>query len=103
MAPHTIPPAVGDVCRCKEKTGLRRSPRVKFPRGRHHSKWSYRWMGVKGSTSNGHRDPKCPSARRFGMVREDTRAFSEGATCAWMVADEAIGCTCEGALPYFSY
>ncbi|GFT34361.1 e3 ubiquitin-protein ligase RNF13 [Trichonephila clavipes] len=26
MAPHTIPPAVGAVCRCKEKAGLKRSP-----------------------------------------------------------------------------
>ncbi|GFU94099.1 uncharacterized protein TNCV_5119231 [Trichonephila clavipes] len=27
------------------------------------------------------------------MVREDTRAPSEGATCAWMAADEAVGYT----------
>ncbi|GFX72475.1 e3 ubiquitin-protein ligase RNF13 [Trichonephila clavipes] len=27
MAPHTIIPAVGAVCRCKAKAGLRRSPR----------------------------------------------------------------------------
>ncbi|GFW75294.1 uncharacterized protein TNCV_4189491 [Trichonephila clavipes] len=27
------------------------------------------------------------------MVREDTRASSEGVTCAWMAADEAVGCT----------
>ncbi|GFT21777.1 hypothetical protein TNCV_2970181 [Trichonephila clavipes] len=27
MAPHTIIPAVGVVCRCKAKAGLRRSPR----------------------------------------------------------------------------
>ncbi|PRD25786.1 UNVERIFIED_CONTAM: hypothetical protein NCL1_39911 [Trichonephila clavipes] len=27
------------------------------------------------------------------MVRENTGAPSEGATGAWMVADEAIGCT----------
>ncbi|GFV26806.1 uncharacterized protein TNCV_5000901 [Trichonephila clavipes] len=27
MAPHAITPAVGAVCRCKEKVGLRRSPR----------------------------------------------------------------------------
>ncbi|GFT98171.1 e3 ubiquitin-protein ligase RNF13 [Trichonephila clavipes] len=27
MAPHTITPAVGAVCRCKAKAGLRRSPR----------------------------------------------------------------------------
>ncbi|GFW67598.1 uncharacterized protein TNCV_3392691 [Trichonephila clavipes] len=27
MAPHVITPAVGAVCRCKAKAGLRRSPR----------------------------------------------------------------------------
>ncbi|GFW90091.1 uncharacterized protein TNCV_3485431 [Trichonephila clavipes] len=27
------------------------------------------------------------------MVREDTGAISKGATCAWMVADEIVGCT----------
>ncbi|GFV48038.1 uncharacterized protein TNCV_3999521 [Trichonephila clavipes] len=27
------------------------------------------------------------------MVREDTGVFSEAATCAWMAADEAVGCT----------
>ncbi|GFS73320.1 uncharacterized protein TNCV_4712001 [Trichonephila clavipes] len=39
------------------------------------------------------RDPKCPSARRLCMVREDTGAPNEGATRAWMAADEAVGCT----------
>ncbi|GFX59797.1 uncharacterized protein TNCV_1778361 [Trichonephila clavipes] len=33
------------------------------------------------------------SARRLRMVREDTGAPYEGATCAWMVTDEAVGCT----------
>ncbi|GFU60933.1 hypothetical protein TNCV_3372521 [Trichonephila clavipes] len=28
--------------------------------------------GRQGSKPNGCRDPKCPSARRFRMVREDT-------------------------------
>ncbi|GFY21915.1 uncharacterized protein TNCV_3295591 [Trichonephila clavipes] len=41
---------------------------------------------------NGRRDPKCPSARLFRMVRKDTGAPSEGSTCAWMAADEAVGC-----------
>ncbi|GFW50848.1 uncharacterized protein TNCV_3591301 [Trichonephila clavipes] len=27
------------------------------------------------------------------MVREDTWVPSEGATCAWMTAEEAVGCT----------
>ncbi|GFT75209.1 transposon Tf2-6 polyprotein [Trichonephila clavipes] len=48
--------------------------------------------GVKGSTRNGCRDPKCPSARRLSMVREDTGAPSKGATCVWMATDEAVGC-----------
>ncbi|GFW57743.1 uncharacterized protein TNCV_2926621 [Trichonephila clavipes] len=49
-------------------------------------------MGVKGSTRNGSRDPKCPSARSLRMVQGDTGAPSENATCAWMAADEAVGC-----------
>ncbi|GFW23170.1 uncharacterized protein TNCV_3802701 [Trichonephila clavipes] len=87
---HTITPAVGTVCRCKAKAGLRRSLRglhtrtrlssllrlnldsslktttwfhstaVQFPRVRHHSKWRRRWVDVKGSTHNGHHDSKCP-------------------------------------------
>ncbi|GFW51175.1 uncharacterized protein TNCV_3594571 [Trichonephila clavipes] len=32
-------------------------------------------------------------ARRLRTVREDTGAPSEGATCAWIAADEAVGCT----------
>ncbi|GFV33110.1 uncharacterized protein TNCV_509491 [Trichonephila clavipes] len=122
MAPHTITPDVGVVCRYKAKAGLRRSPRVlhirtrlssllrlnldsslkttwfhsaavQFPRARHHSKRRRQWVSVKGSTRNGHRDPY-PSARSLRMVREDTGAPSEGAICAWMAADEAVGCTC---------
>ncbi|GFW80409.1 uncharacterized protein TNCV_2945411 [Trichonephila clavipes] len=121
MAPLTITSAVGVVCRCKAKAGLRRSPRglhtrtrfssllrlnldsslkttwlpsaaVQFPRVWHHSKRRRRWMGVKGSIRNGGGDPKCPSARHLRMVREDAGAPSEGATCAWMAADEAVGC-----------
>ncbi|GFU57387.1 uncharacterized protein TNCV_3635661 [Trichonephila clavipes] len=112
----------GEVCHCKEKVGLRRSPRgvhtrtrlsslqrlnldsslkttwmhtaaVQIPRALHHSKRRRRWVGVKGSTRNGHRDPKCPSARHLRMVCEDTGTPNEGATCAWMAADEAVGCT----------
>ncbi|GFT66257.1 uncharacterized protein TNCV_650831 [Trichonephila clavipes] len=118
MAPYTITPAVGVVCRCKAKAGLRRSPRglhtrtrlssllrlnldssiktncfhsiaVQFPRAWCHSKRRRRWVGVKGSTRNGRRDSKCPSARCLRMVREDTGAPNEGVTCAWMAADEA--------------
>ncbi|GFU99771.1 uncharacterized protein TNCV_3840491 [Trichonephila clavipes] len=122
MAPHTITPAVGVLRRCRAKAGLRRSPpglhtrtrlssllrlnldlslkmtwfrfaAVQFPRAWHHSKRRCRWVGVKGSTRNGRRDPKCPSARHLRMVREDTRAPSKGATCAWMTAVEVVGCT----------
>ncbi|GFV50712.1 uncharacterized protein TNCV_2213731 [Trichonephila clavipes] len=122
MPPHTIIPAVGTVCHCKAKAGLRRSPQRthtrsrlssllrlnldsslkttwfhctagQFPRARHHSKRRRRWLGVKGSTSNGWREPKCPSARRLRQVQKDTGAPNEGATCAWMAADEAVGCT----------
>ncbi|GFU20630.1 uncharacterized protein TNCV_3785241 [Trichonephila clavipes] len=100
MATHTITPAVGAVCRCKAKAGLRRSPldlltrtrlsslprlnldsslkttwfhfvAVQFPRARHHSKRRRRWVGVKGSTRNGRRDPKCPPARRLRMTFGD--------------------------------
>ncbi|GFS69130.1 e3 ubiquitin-protein ligase RNF13 [Trichonephila clavipes] len=34
MEPHTITPAVGAVCRCKAKAGLRRSPRGLYTRTR---------------------------------------------------------------------
>ncbi|GFV01469.1 uncharacterized protein TNCV_2960631 [Trichonephila clavipes] len=121
MAPNTITPAVGAVCLCKAKAGLRSSPRglhtrtrlssllrlnldsllkttwfhsaaVQFPRAHHSSKRRRRWMVVKGSIRKGHRDPKCLSARRFRMVREDTGASNEGVTCTCMAADEAVGC-----------
>ncbi|GFW75387.1 uncharacterized protein TNCV_4190411 [Trichonephila clavipes] len=58
------------------------SAAVQFPRVWHHSKWRRRWLGVKGSTRNGRRNPKSPSVRRLHMVREDTGAPTEGATCA---------------------
>ncbi|GFU53069.1 uncharacterized protein TNCV_3098531 [Trichonephila clavipes] len=93
MALLTITPAVGAVCRCKAKAGLRRSPWVQFPRAWHHSKRRRRWVGVKGSTRNVRHDPKCPSDRCLRMVQEDTKVHCESATCAWMAAHEAIGCT----------
>ncbi|GFX63535.1 uncharacterized protein TNCV_105421 [Trichonephila clavipes] len=103
-------PSVGVVCRCKAKAGLRRSPWglhtrtrlssllrlnldsslkttwfrsavVQFACARHHSRRRRRWVCVKGSTRNGHRGPKCPSAMHLRMVREDTGAPSEGAIC----------------------
>ncbi|GFV40385.1 uncharacterized protein TNCV_3615551 [Trichonephila clavipes] len=69
------------------------SAAVQFPRAWHHSKRRCRWVGVKGNTRNGRRDPKSTSSRRFRKVRENTEAPIEGATCAWMVADEAVSFT----------
>ncbi|GFT56230.1 uncharacterized protein TNCV_130201 [Trichonephila clavipes] len=112
VTPHIITTAVEAMRRCKAKIELRRSPwglhtrtrllsllrlnldsslrttwfystAVKFPRARLHSKRRRRWVGVKDSSRNGLRDLKCPSARRFRMVREDTWAPNEGACCAW--------------------
>ncbi|GFW26684.1 transposable element Tcb1 transposase [Trichonephila clavipes] len=51
---------------------------VQLPRPRHHSKRRRLWVGGKGSPRNGRRDPKCPSARRLRIVREDTGALGEG-------------------------
>ncbi|GFW87389.1 uncharacterized protein TNCV_1267621 [Trichonephila clavipes] len=97
-----ITPAVGAVCCCKVKVGLRSSPRglhtqtrlssplrlnlysslkttcfhsaaVQFPRARHRSKRKRRWMVFKGSACNGSSDPKCPLARCLRMVRKDTK------------------------------
>ncbi|GFV81970.1 uncharacterized protein TNCV_3151681 [Trichonephila clavipes] len=93
MVPHTITSVVGAVCHCKAKAGLKRSPRAQFSRAQHHSKWRRRWVGVNGSTRNGHHDHKFPSARCFRMFLEDTRDPREGATCAWMESDEAVGFT----------
>ncbi|GFW46209.1 uncharacterized protein TNCV_4210881 [Trichonephila clavipes] len=121
MTPHTLTPVVGVVCFCKAKAGLKRSPRsfytqtrlslllrlnldyllkttwfhstaVEFPRARQFSKRRRRWVGIKGSTRNGHHDPKCPSARSIRMVGEYTGVSNEGGTSAWMAADEAVGC-----------
>ncbi|GFW88427.1 uncharacterized protein TNCV_3551971 [Trichonephila clavipes] len=102
MAPHTITQAVGAVCRCKPKAGLRRSPGGLHTRARllsllrlnldlslkttwfHYAVVQFLLVcgttasggvdgcAVKGSTRNVRRDPKCPSARRLRMVREDT-------------------------------
>ncbi|GFT90345.1 transposable element Tcb1 transposase [Trichonephila clavipes] len=67
------------------------STAVQVPCAWPHSIRRCRWVGVKDSTRNRRRDPKCPSARRLHMAREDTGAPNEGATCAWMAADEAVG------------
>ncbi|GFX66023.1 uncharacterized protein TNCV_14441 [Trichonephila clavipes] len=69
-------------------------PRIntRFPRARYHCKRRRRWVDVKGSKRNGRRYLKCPSARCLRMVRESTWAPIEGATCAWIAADEAVVC-----------
>ncbi|GFY09233.1 uncharacterized protein TNCV_2991511 [Trichonephila clavipes] len=85
MTPHTITLAVGAVCRCVDKAGLRHSPRglhkqkrlssllrlnldsslkmtcfhsaaVQFLRAKQQSNWSCRWVGFKDSKCNGLRD-----------------------------------------------
>ncbi|GFV37606.1 uncharacterized protein TNCV_4982281 [Trichonephila clavipes] len=73
------------------KTTWFHSIAIQFPRTQHHPKRRRLWIDVKGSPCNGRRDPKCPSARHLRIVRENTRTPSEGATCAWMAADEAVG------------
>ncbi|GFY28741.1 uncharacterized protein TNCV_3441081 [Trichonephila clavipes] len=118
MTLHTTTPAVGTVCHCKAKAGLRRSPRDLHTRTRLSSllrlnldsrvakddllQSSFLVRGTtpngqvdgrQGSARNGCRDPKCLSDRRLRMVRKDTEAPSEGATCAWMAADETVGST----------
>ncbi|GFV03308.1 uncharacterized protein TNCV_4019051 [Trichonephila clavipes] len=75
------------------KTTWFHSAAFQFHRAWYHYKRRRRWVGVKGSTSYGYRDPNCPSTWRLRMVLEDTGAPNEGATCDWMVADEAVGCT----------
>ncbi|GFY36353.1 uncharacterized protein TNCV_3450561 [Trichonephila clavipes] len=74
------------------KTTWLHSAAIQFSRAQNHSKRRRRWVGVKGSTRNGFRDPKCPSARRIRKAGEDTGAPNKGATCAWMAVDEAVGC-----------
>ncbi|GFW19513.1 uncharacterized protein TNCV_1604051 [Trichonephila clavipes] len=138
MAPHTITLAVRMVCRCKEKARLRRSPRglhtrtrlssmlrlkldsslkmawfpsaaVQFLRVGLHFKRRRRWVGVKGSTRNGHRDPKCPLVRCLRMVREDTGAPNKGVTCVsgWRPMKQLAVCVyflrCGGLLDDWSF
>ncbi|GFV53576.1 hypothetical protein TNCV_1177721 [Trichonephila clavipes] len=45
---------------------------IQFSSAQHHSKRRSRWVGGKDIIRNGRRDPKCPSARRLRMVRENT-------------------------------
>ncbi|GFV88164.1 uncharacterized protein TNCV_3243131 [Trichonephila clavipes] len=52
------------------------SSAVQFRRAWYQSKRRRRCVGVKGSTRNGHRDSKCPLARRLRKVPEDTMAPS---------------------------
>ncbi|GFX08355.1 uncharacterized protein TNCV_3268441 [Trichonephila clavipes] len=86
MAPHTITSTVGAMCHCKAKAGLRCSPRGLHTRTRLSSP-----LGLNLDSSLKTSSIKFP-ARHLRMVREDTGVLSEGATCAWMAADEAVGC-----------
>ncbi|GFW81870.1 uncharacterized protein TNCV_2885441 [Trichonephila clavipes] len=74
------------------KTTWFHSAAVQFPRVQRHCKRRRRWVGVKGRAGKGCRDPKCSSARHLRMVRKNTGAPNEGATCVWMEANEAVGC-----------
>ncbi|GFV17528.1 hypothetical protein TNCV_4028581 [Trichonephila clavipes] len=51
----------------------------------------YRRVVVIGSTRNGPRETKCPSARGLTMFREDKGARSEGAAYVWTMANQAVG------------
>ncbi|GFU73351.1 uncharacterized protein TNCV_4731681 [Trichonephila clavipes] len=109
---QAIEPSVGAVCRCKAKTGLRRSPRGLHIRTRLSSLLRFNldfalrtaWFHfgavsllVRGATLNGgvdgwlSRAAVIPNALR--MVQEDTGTPNEATTCAWRAADEAVGCT----------
>ncbi|PRD35648.1 UNVERIFIED_CONTAM: hypothetical protein NCL1_10902 [Trichonephila clavipes] len=73
---HNITPAVG-------ATTCFHSTEVQFPLAWYHYKRRRRWVGVRGITRNGCRYPKCPSAKCLRMVRDDTGAPNEDATCTW--------------------
>ncbi|GFW90086.1 uncharacterized protein TNCV_3485381 [Trichonephila clavipes] len=89
MAPYTITGAVG--C-CRAKAGLRRSPWGLRTQTRLPSLLRFN-LDSSLKTIWSHFAAAQFSPRRLRMVRKDTGAPSEGATCAWMVADEAVGCT----------
>ncbi|GFS62264.1 uncharacterized protein TNCV_5031411 [Trichonephila clavipes] len=122
MSPHTITPAVGVGCRCKAKGGLKHSQRglhtptrlssplrlnldsslktiwfhstaVQFSRARHQSKRRRRWVGIKSSTRNGAAISNVLQPGAFVWFEKGTGDPCEGATCAWMAADLAAGCT----------
>ncbi|GFX42969.1 uncharacterized protein TNCV_4058921 [Trichonephila clavipes] len=92
MALHTITSAVGAVCRCKAKAGLRRSPRGLRTRTRLTSLLRLN-LDSSLKTTWFYSAAVQFLPRRLRTVREDAGALSETATCAWMAADEAVGCT----------
>ncbi|GFU58522.1 tudor domain-containing protein 5 [Trichonephila clavipes] len=59
----------------------------------YHSKRRHRGVSVIGNTRNGCCNTRCPSARRLAMVQEGTGARSEGVTCIWTVANQAVDST----------
>ncbi|GFU65578.1 uncharacterized protein TNCV_635011 [Trichonephila clavipes] len=92
MEPHTITPAMGAVCNCKVKAGLRRSPPGLHTRTRLSSLLRLNLDSPLKTTWFHSAAVQFPP-RRLRMVREDTGVPGEGATCAWMAADEAVDCT----------
>ncbi|GFY36699.1 uncharacterized protein TNCV_2566611 [Trichonephila clavipes] len=73
MTHHTIPPAVEAVSCCKAKAELRRSPR-----------------GLHALVPIYCSPVSSCAAPLYGSRRH--KAPSEGVTCDWMAADEAVGC-----------
>ncbi|GFX64889.1 uncharacterized protein TNCV_450271 [Trichonephila clavipes] len=69
------------------------SDAVQFPRARHHSKRMRRWVGVRAAHVMGVSISNVLQQSALRMVREDTGAPNEGATCGWMAADEEVECT----------
>ncbi|GFW82691.1 uncharacterized protein TNCV_3492631 [Trichonephila clavipes] len=132
MALHTITPAVGVVCCCKVKVGLRyslwglhtrtrfslllelnldsslkstwfHSVAVKSRRARRHSKWRCRWLGVKGRTRNGCHDTKISFGQAVCGGSRRHGAPSKGATCIWTAVNEAVGYTLYSLAIFVSY
>ncbi|GFV73404.1 uncharacterized protein TNCV_3389201 [Trichonephila clavipes] len=123
MAPHAITPAVEVVCHCKAKAGLRRSPRGLHTRTRLSSllrlsldsSQKTTWFSiplqssflVRCTTPNGGVDgwasraahvmgaviPNVLQPSAFVWFEKTQGAPSEGATCAWIAADEEVGCS----------
>ncbi|GFV69128.1 hypothetical protein TNCV_4490761 [Trichonephila clavipes] len=65
---------------------------MQFPRARHNFKRRRRWMGVKGAAHvMGAAIPNILQPGAFVWLEKNTGTPTEGATCAWMAADEVVG------------